>query len=71
MGNSRYCETFIPIDILFLSRLIPEQIDHEVRSKADNIMEDAATAWQNSILQGIKNRNGVGLRLLNLLPVQS
>lgn len=58
-------------DIAFLSRIIPAEIDAEVRSKMIGLMEDAAMAWQWHIIEGIELNNGGAVSLINYLPVNS
>ncbi len=59
------------LDILFISRLIPECMDKDVRDKMTNTMDDAAIAWQNHIISGIEENTGEPVKLLNFLPVRS
>lgn len=58
-------------DIVFLSRLIPAEIEHEVNQKSVNLMEGAAIAWQRHIVQGIEENNKRLLKLINSLPVHA
>lgn len=58
-------------DILFISRIIPECMDGEVRSKMMNTMDDAAIAWQNHIISGIEKNTNTPVKLLNFLPIRS
>ena len=58
-------------DFLFISRLIPEQMDNEVRSKMMSTMDDAAIAWQHHIIQGIEENVNKPVKLLNFLPVRA
>ena len=58
-------------DFLFISRLIPEQMDNEVRSKMMSTMDDAAIAWQHHIIQGIEENINKPVKLLNFLPVRA
>ena len=58
-------------DILFISRIIPECMDGEVRSKMINTMDDAAIAWQNHIISGIEENTNTPVKLLNCLPGRS
>ena len=58
-------------DIAFLSRLIPREMDAEVRQKMIGMMEDAAIAWQENIIEGIEIENGGPLHLINYLPVNA
>ena len=37
-------------DVLFLSFLIPEEIDAQVRGKMSKTMDDAASAWQKNVI---------------------
>lgn len=59
------------MDILFLSRTIPDDVDSIVRSKMINTMDDAAIAWQKHIIHGLDMVNGEPVRILNFLPVRS
>ena len=58
-------------DIAFLSRLIPREMDAEVRRKMIGMMEDEAIAWQENIIEGIEIENGGPLHLINYLPVNA
>ena len=43
----------------------------EVKNKSNHLMEDAAIAWQNHIIEGIEKNNGERLKLFNLIPVHA
>lgn len=58
-------------DIAFLSRIIPAEIDAEVRSKMIGLMEDAAMAWQWHIVEGIELNNDGAVSMINYLPVNA
>ena len=59
------------MDILFLSRTIPDEFDAEVRSKMINTMDDAAIAWQKHIIDGLDQVNSSPVKIFNFLPVRS
>lgn len=59
------------LDILFLSRLIPYEIELEVRAKMSNTMDEAAIAWQHHIIEGIERNINAPIKLLNYLPIKS
>ncbi|MCH1940970.1 glycosyltransferase [Holdemania massiliensis] len=58
-------------DIVFLARIIPKEIEGEVRQKMVGLMEDAAIAWQNHLIEGIEANNDSSVKILNYLPVNS
>lgn len=58
-------------DIVFLSRLIPKEMDFEIRKKMINSMEDAAISWQFHLIEGIDINNKTPVKLLNYIPVNS
>ena len=58
-------------DIAFLSRIIPREIEAEVRSKMIGLMEDAAMAWQWNIIEGLELNNDGPVSLFNYLPVNA
>lgn len=58
-------------DIAFLSLIIPDSMKEEVKNKSNHLMEDAAIAWQNHIIEGIEKNNGERLKLFNLMPVHA
>ena len=58
-------------DIAFLSLIIPENLKEEIADKSNHLMEDAAIAWQNHIIEGIEEKNGGSIKLFNLLPVHA
>ena len=59
------------LDVLFLSRLIPKEIDADVRGNMINFMNDAAIAWQEHIIFGLDANLEKPVKLLNLLPIAS
>lgn len=56
-------------DIAFLSKIIPKEIESQVRSNMINHMEDAAIAWQNHLIEGIEAAAEVPIKLINVLPI--
>lgn len=58
-------------DVLFLSFLIPEEIDAQVRGKMSKTMDDAASAWQKNVISGIESNIGGPVTLFNYLPIKS
>ena len=59
------------LDVLFLSRLIPKDLDDEVRANMINFMNDAAIAWQEHIITGLDANLENPVKLINLLPIAS
>ena len=59
------------MDILFLSRSIPNDVDIDIRKSMKNTMDDAAIAWQSHIVDGLDFVNGEPITIFNYLPVKS
>lgn len=59
------------LDILFLSRIIPQGIENEVRNNLINSMNDAANVWQKHVIMGLDVNLEKPVKLLNFLPIAS
>lgn len=59
------------LDILFLGKLFPKDIESDIKSKMKSGMQDAANALQWNIIDGL-DANGCGtIKILDWLPVNS
>ncbi|MBR6524061.1 MAG: glycosyltransferase [Clostridia bacterium] len=58
------------MNILLLSRIIPKEIEKEVRSKSQNTMQDAGISLQERMIDGFL-KNGVTMQLINKMPIFS
>ena len=59
------------LDILFLGKLFPKEIEEEIKSKMLIGMQDAANALQWNIIEGIDENNCGTIKILDYLPVNS
>lgn len=58
------------MNILLLSKIIPDEIRDEVRAKSKNTMQDAAISLQERIIGGFE-KNDVEIRIINKMPIFS
>lgn len=59
------------LDILFLGRLFPREMEAEIKRKMKTGMQDAANALQWNIIDGFEANECGNLKILNYLPVDS
>lgn len=58
-------------DVLFVSCLIPKQLEDKVRTKSKSNMQDAANALQWNIFEGLSENIGKPITSVNTLPIGS
>ena len=58
------------MNILLLSKIIPDEIKDEVRAKSKNTMQDAAISLQKRIIEGFE-KNDAKIQIINKMPIFS
>ena len=58
------------MNILLLSKIIPDEIKDEVRAKSKNTMQDAAISLQERIIEGFE-KNDAKIQIINKMPIFS
>ena len=58
------------MNVLLLSKIIPDEVKDEVRAKSKNTMQDAAISLQQRMIDGFL-KNGVNLQIINKMPIFS
>ena len=59
------------LDILFLGRLFPRDIEADIKAKMKTGMQDAANALQWNIIDGLDANDCGNVKILSYLPVDS
>lgn len=59
------------MNILFLSRMVPEEYKEEVYKKQKGAMQSAAISFQEKLIHGLETNLGHPVHLFNLMPVYS
>ena len=59
------------LDILFLGKLFPKDIESDIKSKMKSGMQDAANALQWNIIDGLDANECGTIKILDVLPVDS